>query len=123
MLAGQPGRLVFKRGDSDDADLRDLLACMLEKSPERRATLRDIKAHPWVTEGGRRPFWPGSIHLLERIVPSEDDVSKAISLLGNVVVRIHFHPLSYVLAACACLTCWIDPCVVLLTYDRNLCRM
>ncbi|KAJ1966059.1 hypothetical protein GGI12_000324 [Dipsacomyces acuminosporus] len=32
--------------------LQDLLSCLLERNPDRRITIPDIRAHPWVTQDG-----------------------------------------------------------------------
>lgn len=36
--------------------VRDLLEGMMHKDPSKRLILRQAMAHPWVTEGGRRPL-------------------------------------------------------------------
>ncbi|KAI9352291.1 kinase-like domain-containing protein [Zopfochytrium polystomum] len=36
--------------------LQDILRCLLEKDPTKRASIRDLRAHPWVTEHGRDPL-------------------------------------------------------------------
>ena len=36
--------------------LRDLLCKMLEKDPQNRITIAQIKAHPWVTRSGVHPM-------------------------------------------------------------------
>ncbi|KAI8324672.1 kinase-like protein, partial [Martensiomyces pterosporus] len=33
-----------------DGDLNDLISCMLERNPDKRITIADIRMHPWVTQ-------------------------------------------------------------------------
>jgi len=46
--------VVYSPNISDD--LRDLLSKMLQKDPEKRITIPDIKNHPWVTENDTNPM-------------------------------------------------------------------
>jgi serine/threonine protein kinase len=48
------------------ADARDLIARILQPDPKHRASLADIVAHPWFTEGGTSQRTPCAIPLIER---------------------------------------------------------
>ncbi|KAG6121988.1 hypothetical protein E4U14_000434 [Claviceps sp. LM454 group G7] len=45
---------VFPEGE--DADFVDLMERILEKDPERRVTMPELREHPWVTRGGADPL-------------------------------------------------------------------
>ncbi|XP_075296178.1 calcium/calmodulin-dependent protein kinase kinase 1 [Opisthocomus hoazin] len=37
-------------------ELKELILCMLDKNPETRITVPEIKVHPWLTKGGEEPL-------------------------------------------------------------------
>ena len=43
---------------TDEEALQSLIKHMLDKDPQKRATLRDIMEHPWVTLNGTVPLEP-----------------------------------------------------------------
>ena len=43
---------------TDEKSLQDLIRRMLDKDPHKRATLRDVMKHPWVTLNGTVPLEP-----------------------------------------------------------------
>ncbi|XP_064095997.1 calcium/calmodulin-dependent protein kinase kinase 1-like isoform X3 [Macrobrachium nipponense] len=48
--------LTFPPAPFVSGDLKDLISLMLEKNPNQRITLPDIKEHPWVTAGTQYPL-------------------------------------------------------------------
>lgn len=47
--------LRFPEDTPISEDLRHLLTRMLEKDPRQRIVLKEVMAHPWVTDNGRLP--------------------------------------------------------------------
>ncbi len=59
------------------AELKDLLTKLLTKDPEKRATLSEIRLHPWVCSSPR--YIPSKEeNCNEKIDVSEEDIQKAI---------------------------------------------
>ncbi|XP_066946481.1 calcium/calmodulin-dependent protein kinase kinase 1-like isoform X4 [Macrobrachium rosenbergii] len=48
--------LTFPPAPFVSGDLKDLISLMLEKNPNQRITLPEIKEHPWVTAGNQYPL-------------------------------------------------------------------
>jgi len=73
--------LQFPKGPPQvSAELRDLLTLVLVKDPEKRLTLAEIMAHPWVTEGGTLPpLLPiGSTEGAEQVQVTDQEVKMAV---------------------------------------------
>ncbi|KAJ8403857.1 hypothetical protein AAFF_G00347250 [Aldrovandia affinis] len=49
-------RVAFPETPALSEDLKELILRMLEKDPQQRITIPDIKVHPWVTQGGSDPL-------------------------------------------------------------------
>ncbi|XP_013397149.1 calcium/calmodulin-dependent protein kinase kinase 1 isoform X3 [Lingula anatina] len=45
--------VIFPESPAVSEDLKDLISKMLQKDPDQRITLPEIKVHPWVTEHGQ----------------------------------------------------------------------
>ena len=63
--------LTFPRKLADD--LKDLLEILLKKDPETRATISDIRKHPWVTRDGKEPLISEEENAKEVYVTEEDE--------------------------------------------------
>ncbi|KAJ1985405.1 hypothetical protein H4R34_000059 [Dimargaris verticillata] len=71
--------------DTLDADLRDLLGRILDKNPESRLTLMDIRHHPWTTNHGQRPLASFDDNCKDVITEiTEHDIQNAIKTIGNL---------------------------------------
>ncbi|KAF2750358.1 Pkinase-domain-containing protein [Sporormia fimetaria CBS 119925] len=63
-------------------DLRDLLQRLLEKDPDKRIKLDELREHPWVTKRGIDPLLPKSENVATFIEPTDEEVEAAIT--GNM---------------------------------------
>lgn len=72
-------------------DLRDLLSRMLEKNPERRISVPQMKVHPWVTSHGAEPLPPEDDRCCVLIEVTEEEVENSVkhvpSLATVILVR------------------------------------
>nr|KAJ3420320.1 hypothetical protein HK105_005814 [Polyrhizophydium stewartii] len=87
--------VVFPEEPPIDDNLRDLFLRLLEKEPTKRATLEEIKSHPWLTADmtpAERVAWfeqtDPSFQYAERLFASEEDVSKALTVMDRIRNRI-----------------------------------
>ena len=51
---------------------------MLEKVPQDRIKLRDIKQHPWVTENGQSPMMPSEENCHSPTLVSQEEIAHAV---------------------------------------------
>ncbi|KAH8198540.1 hypothetical protein TruAng_007319 [Truncatella angustata] len=94
-LYTRPGSAAGYRGDDEliyeplDENLLDLLRRMLTKNPEQRIRLRDVKRHPWVTQG-----IPNVVAWLDDTDPSRRASGRKIQVdekeIGHAVVPLTF---------------------------------
>ncbi|KAK0291772.1 hypothetical protein LTR91_008279 [Friedmanniomyces endolithicus] len=69
--------------EEGDAAFADMMRKLLEKDPERRMTMAELREHPWVTESGTDPLLPASENCAELVdPPTEGEVANAIT--GNM---------------------------------------
>ncbi|KAL2444154.1 Calcium/calmodulin-dependent protein kinase kinase cmkC [Exophiala dermatitidis] len=67
-------------GDEQDPDFRDLMGKILEKDPEKRIKMRELRAHPWVTRQGRDKLLPEEENTADLIEPpTEAEMNEAIT--------------------------------------------
>ncbi|KAJ8328315.1 hypothetical protein O5D80_003674 [Batrachochytrium dendrobatidis] len=76
-------------------DLRNLFHRLLEKEPTLRATLDEVRFHPWLTEdmsAEDRKQWlhetDPAFQYAERLFASEEDVSHAVTMMDKIRNRI-----------------------------------
>lgn len=60
--------------------LRDILRSMLEKDPNKRPTVKQLRSHPWVTREGEEPM-PEQPYLPLEI--TDDDIKQAVKHFGD----------------------------------------
>ncbi|KAG0174033.1 hypothetical protein DFQ28_008895 [Apophysomyces sp. BC1034] len=73
-------------GNSDlDPDLRDLLSKLLEKDPEKRITMSELRVHPWVTRHGEEPLISEEENC-EMVVTeiTEEEINNAIKSIASI---------------------------------------
>jgi len=58
-----------------DDSLKDLINNMLVKDPEKRITIREVKAHPWVTNNDEFP--------LEENISSNKSITSCLNILNK----------------------------------------
>ncbi|KAK0259507.1 hypothetical protein B0A54_02957 [Friedmanniomyces endolithicus] len=70
-------------GEEGDAGFAAMMRGLLEKDPEKRMTMAELREHPWVTESGTDPLLPASENCAELVdPPTEGEVANAIT--GNM---------------------------------------
>ncbi|KAF1915448.1 kinase-like domain-containing protein [Ampelomyces quisqualis] len=69
--------------DSCSGHLMDLLQRLLEKDPEKRITMEEIREHPWVTQNGTDPLLSKSENVAIIIEPPTDEEVNA-AITGNM---------------------------------------
>ncbi|RLU24302.1 hypothetical protein DMN91_002390 [Ooceraea biroi] len=74
--------LAFPEGSEVSANLRSLIGRMLEKPPEKRATIIDVKQHPWLTRDGAEPLPSQTDTCRVPITVTNEEVTK----LGTLVL-------------------------------------
>ncbi|KAJ1343786.1 hypothetical protein BSLG_001678 [Batrachochytrium salamandrivorans] len=104
VIVKQPLILPDKPPITDD--LRDLFHRLLDKNPAKRATLNEIRVHPWIIGDmslETRKRWLDetnpSFQYAERLFVSDDDVSQALTVMDRIRNRIRkishsFHSLA-----------------------------
>lgn len=86
-------RLCFP--DTVDPDAKDILLRLLDKDPEKRIKMDEIKAHPWTTDHGRSPIMSTSENCRSieagEMEVTESDIHQAVSRIATsfFVVRIN----------------------------------
>ncbi|CCX11803.1 kinase-like domain-containing protein [Pyronema domesticum] len=72
-----------------DPDLSDLLHQLLQKDPERRITMKDLRNHAWVTRSGSDPLLSEEDNTTEFIPPTKDELDTAITKsIGNFMAVV-----------------------------------
>ena len=67
---------------------------MLEKDPDRRASLAEIMAHDWVTCNGVQPL-PIHFYPSINVIPADtSNAIKMVNLIANIRIRIRKRILS-----------------------------
>lgn len=65
------------------SELSDLICRMLEKDPEQRITLPQIKVHPWVTAHGKSPL-PSEEENCQLVEVTEEDVLRVVQSIPRL---------------------------------------
>ncbi|XP_066501623.1 calcium/calmodulin-dependent protein kinase kinase 2 isoform X1 [Hoplias malabaricus] len=82
----QPVELPERADVSDD--LKDLLFKMLDKNPETRITVPQIKVHPWVTRHGAEPLPPEDDNCCSLIEVTEEEVENSVKHIPSLATVI-----------------------------------
>ncbi|XP_072311387.1 calcium/calmodulin-dependent protein kinase kinase 2 isoform X2 [Eucyclogobius newberryi] len=82
----QPVELPENADISDD--LKDLLLKMLDKNPETRITVPQIKLHPWVTRHGAEPLPPEDDNCCTLIEVTEEEVENSVKHIPSLATVI-----------------------------------
>lgn len=69
-------------------DLRDLLLKMLDKNPESRITIPQMKVHPWVTRHGAEPLPPEDDNCCALIEVTEEEVENSVKHIPSLATVI-----------------------------------
>uniref|UniRef100_A0A3B3CU26 Calcium/calmodulin-dependent protein kinase kinase 2-like n=1 Tax=Oryzias melastigma TaxID=30732 RepID=A0A3B3CU26_ORYME len=79
--------VIPDRADISD-DLKDLLLKMLEKNPETRITVPQIKVHSWVTRHGAEPLPPEDDNCCMLIEVTEEEVENSVKHIPSLATVI-----------------------------------
>ncbi|KAI8052549.1 kinase-like domain-containing protein [Syncephalis plumigaleata] len=71
-----------------DARLVHLLEGMMNKIPEDRMKMNEIRNHPWLTDDGKQSLIPHEENC-QRVEVTEEDVRDAVRRIGSVITVIH----------------------------------
>uniref|UniRef100_A0AAY5EAA4 Protein kinase domain-containing protein n=1 Tax=Electrophorus electricus TaxID=8005 RepID=A0AAY5EAA4_ELEEL len=82
----QPVELPEQADVSDD--LKDLLFKMLNKNPETRITVPQIKVHPWVTRHGAEPLPPEDDNCCSLIEVTQEEVENSVKHIPSLATVI-----------------------------------
>uniref|UniRef100_A0A3Q2Y3Q6 calcium/calmodulin-dependent protein kinase n=1 Tax=Hippocampus comes TaxID=109280 RepID=A0A3Q2Y3Q6_HIPCM len=82
----QPVELPEHADISDD--LKDLLLKMLDKNPETRISIPQIKVHPWVTRHGAEPLPPEDDNCCTLIEVTEEEVENSVKHIPSLATVI-----------------------------------
>ncbi|KAL0965394.1 hypothetical protein UPYG_G00280710 [Umbra pygmaea] len=82
----QPVELPEHADISDD--LKDLLLKMLDKNPESRISIPQIKEHPWVTRNGAEPLPPEDDNCCMLIEVTEEEVENSVKHIPSLATVI-----------------------------------
>ncbi|XP_065100164.1 calcium/calmodulin-dependent protein kinase kinase 2 isoform X1 [Paramisgurnus dabryanus] len=82
----QPVELPENADISDD--LKELLLKMLDKNPETRITVPQIKVHPWVTRHGAEPLPPEDDNCCSLIEVTEEEVENSVKHIPSLATVI-----------------------------------
>jgi len=75
--------------EGTDVDLKDLLEKLLEKDPENRIEIPELKEHPWVTEHVKKPLLSTEKNCLEKVTHvTDEEIHRAIKRISNVFTVI-----------------------------------
>ncbi|KAM9306736.1 calcium/calmodulin-dependent protein kinase kinase 2 isoform 1-T2 [Pholidichthys leucotaenia] len=69
-------------------ELKDLLMKMLDKNPESRITIPQIKVHPWVTKNGAEPLPPEDDNCSSLIEVTEEEVENSVKHIPSLATVI-----------------------------------
>ena len=72
-------QLRFPEVPSLSEELRDLISRMLDKDPQRRMTLVDIKEHSWVTNGGAEPLPDEADNCRLPVTVTDEEVARVVT--------------------------------------------
>ncbi|KAK7883078.1 hypothetical protein WMY93_029252 [Mugilogobius chulae] len=75
--------VVFPEIPAISKDLRDLIKRMLDKNPETRITLPEVKVHPWVTENGT-DLLPLEEEHCTALELTEEEVKNSVRLIPSL---------------------------------------
>ena len=85
----------FSLPKEQNSTFEDLIRRILEKDPERRIKMDELRTHPWVTKNGEDPLLSAEENCADMVdTPTEEEMNRAIT--GNmkhllVVVRTGLH--------------------------------
>ncbi|EAW24141.1 putative calcium/calmodulin dependent protein kinase [Aspergillus fischeri NRRL 181] len=66
--------------EETDDNFKDLILRILEKDPSKRITMRELRAHPWVTRNGSDLLLPEEENIAEIVEPpTEEEMNTAIT--------------------------------------------
>uniref|UniRef100_A0A7N8XJS6 calcium/calmodulin-dependent protein kinase n=1 Tax=Mastacembelus armatus TaxID=205130 RepID=A0A7N8XJS6_9TELE len=68
-------------------ELKELIECMLDKNPETRITIPQIKLHPWVTENGTNPL-PLEEEHCTAVEVTEEELQNSVKLIPSLTTMI-----------------------------------
>nr|XP_021510299.1 calcium/calmodulin-dependent protein kinase kinase 1 [Meriones unguiculatus]XP_021510301.1 calcium/calmodulin-dependent protein kinase kinase 1 [Meriones unguiculatus]XP_021510302.1 calcium/calmodulin-dependent protein kinase kinase 1 [Meriones unguiculatus] len=74
--------VVFPEEPEISEDLKDLILKMLDKNPETRIGVSDIKLHPWVTKHGEEPL-PSEEEHCSVVEVTEEEVKNSVKLIPS----------------------------------------
>jgi [calcium/calmodulin-dependent protein kinase] kinase len=89
----------FPLPEEQNSTFEDLIRRVLEKDPERRIKMDELRVHPWVTKNGEDPLLSKEENCADMVdTPTEEEMNRAIT--GNmkhllVVVRMDVHTTCY----------------------------
>ncbi|KAL1959018.1 hypothetical protein VTO42DRAFT_3259 [Malbranchea cinnamomea] len=70
-------------------DFKDLMKRILEKDPEKRIKIPELRVHPWVTKNGTEPLISAEENTAEIVSPpTEEEVNNAITKNMNHVLAV-----------------------------------
>ncbi|CAH2052559.1 unnamed protein product, partial [Iphiclides podalirius] len=79
--------LSFPSKPALSRQLRRLLARMLDKNPNTRATMQEIKDHEWVTDGGKDPL-PSEQENCRLVEVTDEDMAQVVTSIPNLSTLI-----------------------------------
>eukprot|EP00070_Physeter_catodon_P047074 XP_028353968.1 calcium/calmodulin-dependent protein kinase kinase 1 isoform X7 [Physeter catodon] len=74
--------IVFPEEPEVSEELKDLILKMLDKNPETRLGVPDIKLHPWVTKNGEEPL-PSEEEHCTVVEVTEEEVKNSVRLIPS----------------------------------------
>uniref|UniRef100_A0A7N5JC35 calcium/calmodulin-dependent protein kinase n=1 Tax=Ailuropoda melanoleuca TaxID=9646 RepID=A0A7N5JC35_AILME len=74
--------VVFPEEPKVSEELKDLILKMLDKNPETRIGVPDIKLHPWVTKSGEEPL-PSEEEHCSVVEVTEEEVKNSVRLIPS----------------------------------------
>ncbi|XP_036878704.1 calcium/calmodulin-dependent protein kinase kinase 1 isoform X1 [Manis javanica] len=74
--------VVFPKEPKVSKELKDLILKMLDKNPEMRIGVPDIKLHPWVTKNGEEPL-PSEEEHCSVVEVTEEEVKNSVKLIPS----------------------------------------
>ncbi|KAB0400378.1 hypothetical protein E2I00_019193, partial [Balaenoptera physalus] len=74
--------IVFPEEPKVSEELKDLILKMLDKNPETRIGVPDIKLHPWVTKNGEEPL-PSEEEHCTVVEVTEEEVKNSVKLIPS----------------------------------------
>uniref|UniRef100_A0A8C3YSC6 calcium/calmodulin-dependent protein kinase n=1 Tax=Catagonus wagneri TaxID=51154 RepID=A0A8C3YSC6_9CETA len=74
--------VVFPEEPKVSEELKDLILKMLDKNPETRIGVPDIKLHPWVTKNGEEPL-PSEEEHCSVVEVTEEEVKNSVKLIPS----------------------------------------